>query len=343
MARLAHAHRHGAAEALTAMAGAHCPRSFALAAGALLLTYSCAVPMDSTDPLEPSASKPLPNLQMPTLGGKQFWSDRRWHGGWRIQENVLTGHYRLLDPGDRRQAWGAFDACVAELERLAPAPGTAANADTDRHHHLVVLLHGMGRSRRALGRMQEALEARGWPVASISYPSTRRSIAEHGSRLAELLEYLHDDYSEVSFVPHSLGGIVVRELLADEAATWREHLQPRRIVMLAPPNQGSSFAQQVESFAPFGWIFGDTGRSLTPTAMAGMAVPGIPVLVIAGARDLEGGWNPWLDGPNDGVVTVDETHLDGEAEHLVVDDLHTFLMNDEVAIQATLRFLASND
>jgi hypothetical protein len=34
------------------------------------------------------------------MGGRQFWSDRLVFGGWRIQENVLTGHSRLLDARD---------------------------------------------------------------------------------------------------------------------------------------------------------------------------------------------------------------------------------------------------
>src|SRR4051812_7875773 len=35
-----------------------------------------------------------PNLPVRTAGGLQVWGDRRWDGGWRIQENVLTGHCR---------------------------------------------------------------------------------------------------------------------------------------------------------------------------------------------------------------------------------------------------------
>lgn len=51
-----------------------------------------------------------PNIPFPTLGGKQFWTDRYIYSGWRIQENVITGHSRLLDPGDMRRCWGAFAA-----------------------------------------------------------------------------------------------------------------------------------------------------------------------------------------------------------------------------------------
>ena len=310
----------------------------------LLVAYSCAQPMTAHDPLSDSADAPKSrlNFQLPTMGGKQFWADWRWREGWRIQENVLTGHHRVLDPNDRRQAWGSWEACLADFERLAPT------VERPHKRHLVMLLHGMGRSRGALSGMQAALAGRNWDVAAVSYPSTRRSIENHVVQFESVLNNLQG-YDQISFVTHSLGGVIVRELLAPERATaehargyWRDHIQAERAVMLAPPNRGSTFAQAVENFAPYSWIFGETGLALTPQAMANVHVPQIPVLVIAGARGSKGAFNPWLDGPNDGVVRVEETHLQGESEHLVVDNIHTFLMNDPISVNATIRFLAGS-
>jgi hypothetical protein len=315
-----------------------------LAAFPFLLAYSCVQPMTAHDPLSDSADAPKSrlNLQLPTMGGKQFWADWRWREGWRIQENVLTGHHRVLDANDRRQAWGSWEACLAEFERLAP------EVERQQKRHLVMLLHGMGRSRGALSAMHESLAAQGWDVAAVSYPSTRRSIDNHVIQFESVLNNLHG-YDQVSFVTHSLGGVIVRELLAPERAAsdhdngyWREHIQAERAVMLAPPNQGSAFAQAVENWAAYSWIFGETGLALTPQAMATVHVPQIPVLIIAGARGSGGAFNPWLEGPNDGVVRVAETHLQGESEHLVVDNIHTFLMNDPISVDATIRFLASS-
>ena len=313
-----------------------------LAALPLLLAYSCTQPMTNHDsPADAQATpKSRLNLPLPTWGGKQFWADWRWREGWRIQENILTGHHRLLDARDRRLAWGSWEACLAEFDKSAPAP------QPQRKGHLVVLLHGMGRSRSALSTMQETLEQHGWAVAAISYPSTRRSIDQHVVQIESVLNHLQG-YDQVSFVTHSLGGVIVRELLAPQRAAvehsdgyWQQQMTAQRIVMLAPPNRGASFAQKVENYAPFEWIFGETGLALTPQAMADVAVPQIPVFVIAGAKGNQGVFNPWLQGPNDGVVRVEETHLEGEAGHLVVDNIHTFLMNDPQSIAATLDFLA---
>lgn len=295
-----------------------------------LSAAACSSPM--TDP--PPTSRL--NLAMPTMGGKQLWGDVRWREGWRVQQHVLTGHYRLLDPQDRRLAWGELEACTARMQELAPdKPG--------EEHHLVLLIHGMGRSRAAFAKMQKRLQDAGMHVGSLSYPSTRQSVEAHAQQVAEVLEHLQG-YSKVSFVTHSLGGIVVRQMLAD-AGAWRERIQAERLVMLAPPNQGAAFADRLQDNSAFRWVFGDTGQALTSEAMAQLAQPDIPFLVIAGARgDEEGkGWNPLLDGDDDWVVRVSETHLSDQTGHITVPVLHTFLMNDDHVIGSAAHFLATGE
>ena len=50
----------------------------------------------------------LPNINFPTLGGAFFWNDIVECEGWRIQQNTITQHMRILDPEDVRRAW-AYD------------------------------------------------------------------------------------------------------------------------------------------------------------------------------------------------------------------------------------------
>lgn len=47
----------------------------------------------------------LPNLPISTMGGKVFWEEIEYKG-WKLQQNVITGHYRILDHRDIRRAWG---------------------------------------------------------------------------------------------------------------------------------------------------------------------------------------------------------------------------------------------
>ena len=38
----------------------------------------------------------------PTMGGKVWWREIKSTGGYRIQQNLISNHYRLLDEKDRR-------------------------------------------------------------------------------------------------------------------------------------------------------------------------------------------------------------------------------------------------
>jgi len=299
----------------------------------LLGFATCSTPQaqETAPPTNPPAPIGLlPNIKMPTFGGIQFWADRRWQEGWRIQQHVFSREHRLLDPKQIRVAWGSLEACEESMRQCAPAPPI-------QDQTLVILLHGIADSRLSFWRLEDKLKQDGWQVAALSYPSTHQSLQQHADHLAEVMEHLRG-YRKVHFVTHSLGGIVVRRLLADGGA-WQKTTDVERIVMIGPPNQGAVFAEKVESFPPYTWIFGDAGKSLTPKAMKSLPAPQVPFLVIAGSRGHKDGWNPVLQGDDDFVVRVEETHLQGETGHLQVKGLHGLMMNNNGVIAATLMFL----
>ena len=68
----------------------------------------------------PAFSSPF-NLEGPTFGGKQLWTDELVFHEWRVQRNTLSGHCRLLDDKNFRKAWGSFEHCRKQLE-AAPRP-----------------------------------------------------------------------------------------------------------------------------------------------------------------------------------------------------------------------------
>lgn len=61
----------------------------------------------------------LPNINFPTMGGHVFWNNLAEYNGWRIQQNTLTQHCRILDPNDIRRAWGGMEAMEKLFKRLA--------------------------------------------------------------------------------------------------------------------------------------------------------------------------------------------------------------------------------
>ncbi len=268
-------------------------------------------------------------MAFPTAGGMQLWADRRWRAGWRVQQHVLTGHHRLLDPSDRRHAWGDFAQCESAMlaRDLPPAP-----------RHVVVLLHGLARSRRSLAGIAKLLREAGHTPVMLDYPSTRRELSLHVQTVMDVLRHL-EGAERVSFVTHSLGGIIARGLLS--SAAWPSHLTPHRMVMLAPPNKGAAFARLLDESIPelFATIMGPSGQAIARGL--DLPAPSIPFMVVAGSRRAGRGLNPAIEGDDDGVVGVEETRLPGMSDHVIVDALHTFVMDHPRAKEVTLAFLGN--
>lgn len=253
--------------------------------------------------------------------GTQLWADVVWRSGWRVQRRFDDRGHRLLDPRGRIVLRGDVNACEQTLYERAPQ-----GAPED---HLVVLLHGLGRTRRALMRMDRTLTEAGFSTVRLDYPSTRKPIEAHAATLGSLLDRLQNP-GRLSFVTHSLGGLVVRQLFTVDAP-WRDAFH--RIVMLAPPNRGASLARSLDQGGLIRSILGPSYAQIAGGFAETLPTPDVPFAIYAGdAAGVSG----------DGLLTVDETRLEGAALHEVVPALHTFIMNHPAVLEGTVRFLAAS-
>jgi hypothetical protein len=68
-------------------------------------------------------------------------------------------------------------------------------------------------------------------------------------------------------------------------------------------------------------------------------VPDRPFGIIAGGRDVNNYSNPLLAGPDDLLLSVDETRLPGATDFAVMPVYHATMMKQPEVMEATLRFL----
>jgi hypothetical protein len=115
-----------------------------------------------------------------------------------------------------------------------------------------------------------------------------------------------------------------------------------RVVMLAPPNQGSELADLLKRSALFNKFMAPAGREMgtdmdsLPRRLGGAH---FDLGVIAGSRS----YNPFnsliLDGPDDGTVTVESTRMPDLADFIVLPCSHNSIVRDKTAIGQIIHFL----
>lgn len=60
----------------------------------------------------------LPNIPTPTMGGRTFWTTLAEYRGWRLQQNTITKHCRILNAEDIRIAWGTKNGMIKALDTM---------------------------------------------------------------------------------------------------------------------------------------------------------------------------------------------------------------------------------
>lgn len=195
------------------------------------------------------------------------------------------------------------------------------------------LIHGIFMHGYAMQYMERKLKQRGYEVYSFSYRSVRRSLAGNAQLLLDFVQKNSHSGDICHFVGHSLGGLLIRQAYA---------LSPQyftgRIVTLGTPHNGSEVARRV--------------------------VNDLHEMIIGGAFDeaLDGQLPPWpgqvelgsiagdkciglgtvfesLEKPNDGTVTVRETQLSQQSDHIVLPLSHTAMVYSLRAVKQVDYFL----
>lgn len=203
----------------------------------------------------------------------------------------------------------------------------------------VVLLHGIMRRAASMGVVERSLAAEGYRILNLDYPSRKQSLSGITEGLASPIAAFEIGLAgKLHFVTHSMGGLVAR--------TYLNRFRPARlgrVVMLAPPNEGSEIADLLQRNWFYRGLFGPAGAELTTARgeelVAQLGVVDFPLGVIAGNRSLYPLASIALPRPHDGRVSVERTRVAGMTDHIVLPTSHPLILRHAGAMAQTSHFL----
>lgn len=208
----------------------------------------------------------------------------------------------------------------------------------------VVLVHGLWLDGSEFKWMETRLRRYGYRIVKFQYPSVKKGLEENAQNLWAFMELRfgpgmgHVSARSVHLVCHSLGGMVALRML---------EIYPQapigRVMALGTPFQGSFSAQRLATWPGGASLLGKSMLNAMDGSRKVRVPEGREVGVLAGTLPL--GWSSliWeMEKPNDGVITVAETHLPG-ALHATLPLMHVGLVFSRRAARMVRCFLATGE
>lgn len=185
--------------------------------------------------------------------------------------------------------------------------------------------------------MTASFISEGFDVVNVDYPSRDHPI----EKLADIA--VNDGIDKcprdqtLHFVTHSLGGILVRYYL-----THNEVSRLGRVVMLAPPNQGSEVVDKLRDKPGYAIINGPAGAQLgtdKDSIPLKLGAANFELGVIAGTSSVNPILSLYLPNPDDGKVSVERTKVAGMKDFITVRHSHPFIMRSSEVIEQAISFI----
>ena len=204
---------------------------------------------------------------------------------------------------------------------------------TEASNKEVILVHGLWYGPWTLRRLEKALSEQGYATRKFKYAPTSDCLDNHA---ANLHAFARDtDAGEQHFLGHSLGGLLILRMLADD-----HDIVPGRVLLLGTPLRGSVTARKIRRLPLSGVLLGEV-RDVLEDGFSSLP-PGRETGMIAGSRGfglgmLTGG----VGGPGDGTVGLDETDTEGLKDRIVLPVTHSGMLFSTEVVSQSVQFMNS--
>ena len=189
----------------------------------------------------------------------------------------------------------------------------------------VVLVPGLWMPSAIMAPLAARLARAGFHPHRFAY-SGRQSLEGAMERLARFS-------SDAHFVGHSLGGVLILDML-----DRHREVRAGRVVLIGAPVNGCLTGRRFGDWRVGRWLLGESAARWRDCASRWQRPE--PLGVIAGTRPFGlGRALGELPGENDGVVRVEETAVPGMAEHVLLREGHSMLAVSRRVAALVARFL----
>jgi hypothetical protein len=206
--------------------------------------------------------------------------------------------------------------------------------------HKVYIIHGYANPKSIMNDIYRDVKKAGFIAENYAYPGLYMELDSIGKKLYQ--DVLNDDVDSVSFVTHSMGGLVVRAMLK-YSGTDLSFPKIYRIVMIAPPNRGADIADFFKEAKNVKVLLGPNVEKMQTDSTSYANQLPIPfnteIGIIVGVRRNERGYNHLIPGNNDGLLTPERVYLGNEKDVAIVNYDHLGVIKRKKSRRLVIEFL----
>jgi triacylglycerol lipase len=204
----------------------------------------------------------------------------------------------------------------------------------------VLVLHGYACPKVLMNKLEKRIRRGHFDTENYGYKSISEDLDSLGKELYLHVRMLKTD--TVNFVTHSMGALVVRSML-NYSNNDPDFPVIYRIVMIAPPNNGAEIADIGASLGLSKFLVGPNANKMkTGSGSYASRLP-VPyhseVGIIFGYTGKKHGYNPFIKGDNDGLLTPQNTSLGTEKDIAAVKSDHAFIHRNKKVGNMVVAFL----
>ena len=189
-------------------------------------------------------------------------------------------------------------------------------------------------------KINKSLKKENYTTENYRYKSMYVGLDSLGVQLYNTIKA--SKFDTISFVTHSMGALVLRSMLQHSDSDTSFPVI-HRVVMITPPNKGAEVANYLATKPKLRKILGTNMKRMATNFNSYANQLPKPthseVGIMIGVRRNKNGYNPFIKGDNDGILSIEKAKLDMGEDLIFIKNDHLFITQEKWVSQLIVNFL----